>query len=181
LPETYDADEIMADLNATYNTMSVYWGKGNELIILSMEEYEKKDKSNRELLDDIYEKLKEHPQYKKNEYYMIFTDLLEKSEAGLTITTNDEPITNHCFINYINYPYTENQKYTPAHELGHCNGLGEMYVDIGSVPDKKDYQHNSSNVMGYRNMFGTPPVIDFYSWQIPLLRESIEKIIMLKP
>jgi hypothetical protein len=69
---------------------------------------------------------------------------------------------------------------TPSHELGHCNGLDEFAVDIGAVPNRSNVgidthiQYQSTNVMGYTHS-QKEILKDFYSWQIPVIRERIKE------
>ena len=93
------------------------------------------------------------------------------------------PQLNDGFANYTledNYFFTpdiydKDSKRMPAHELGHCSGLDEYVVNIGLVPKEERnraggnrIQLNTSNVMGY-----STNNIDFYSWQILIIRQHI--------
>jgi hypothetical protein len=74
-------------------------------------------------------------------------------------------------------------KSAPAGELGHCNGLDEFAIDIGIASSQErrafnanppNEQYLSSSVMGYRRMNSPIPLMDFFSWQISVIREQIE-------
>jgi hypothetical protein len=161
-----DFSSTISYLNGIYNTMHVNWQQG-EQIVLNV------NKTNNELaqiydnkivMEDVLKKLKGHPDYKVTQYYMIIAPVLPVSGFAPS-NLND----NWFFVR------PDFDDVTPSHELGHCNGLDEFAVNIGHIPSSRrnesagNYtQHNNTNIMGYGS-----PLKDFYSWQIPLIRENI--------
>ena len=109
---------------------------------------------------------------------------MEENHGGLATGLGN----NYFYINS-NVTFNEMlEDHMAAHELGHCNGLDEIAINIGEMqasPQTRKslaaapgtLQFSSSNVMGYRRKLGsdiTPPNIDFHSWQILLLRKNIQ-------
>ncbi len=77
----------------------------------------------------------------------------------------------------------ENRSSTVAHELGHCAGLDEFAYDLGITtrqitPPLALFnfpgQVNNTNVMGYNSIYRNLPHIDFFSWQIQIIRNNIK-------
>ncbi len=174
LPDGYDFASLISNLNNVYNTMNVNWQKGIEVKVntvpIGSAELEKK----------ISEVLEKSPDYKKNQYYIIPFPKENTGAAGFTIGLGG----NYLYLNTAQPFSLMLEDDVVAHELGHCSGLDEISINIGaaSASDRteaqtNDYQFKSSNVMGYRRKLGgdTPPKRDFYSWQIQLIRESIQK------
>jgi hypothetical protein len=73
-------------------------------------------------------------------------------------------------------------KRVPPHELGHCSKLDEYAVDIGLLPSSRrnessgqNMQYLTTNIMGYskQGFSSANPLMDFYSWQITLVRQQI--------
>jgi len=155
---------VVSDVNAIYNTMNVFWQEGVHLILEVNEPYIE-DLQNK-IVDVIIDALRSHPQYRKNQYYMIVSPQLNDGFANYTLEDN------YFFTPDI---YDKDSKRMPAHELGHCSGLDEYVVNIGLVPKEERnraggnrIQLNTSNVMGY-----STNNIDFYSWQILIIRQHI--------
>lgn len=71
------------------------------------------------------------------------------------------------------YIYQDSQSDTPAHELGHCNGLNEFAIDYyGAIVD--NYKNavetkNSTNVMGYADFKH-----DYKKEQLTKIRNNIK-------
>jgi hypothetical protein len=167
-----DFSEIIADLNSIYNTMNVNWQPGKHINLTTDE------KTNVNNDDKIFGALQNYKDnenkkvYKSTEYYMIYKSM-DEDKGGYTKGFGK----NYIFVNKDMSSSTRLENHVAAHELGHCNGLNEVAIDIGinagNSAEGSDMQYQSTNVMGYRHM-SDPPTLDFYSWQIPLLLESIK-------
>jgi hypothetical protein len=155
-----DFSTVVSDLNAIYSTMNISWHEGVPLKII-VNEYEE-DLQNKKV-DIIMETLRSHPQYKSNQYYMVVSPLLSVGFANYTLKDN-----------YIFTPDIYDKK-MPAHEIGHCSGLDEFVVNIGLFPKEERYKASDSNIQKYTtNVMGySSNNIDFYSWQIPTIRQHI--------
>jgi hypothetical protein len=167
---------VINDLNAIYNTMNVSWQQGKQIKLDIGANNEKLSniKVDNDLQKTILQTLRNHPDYKSNQYYMIISPVADNFGGWASFTLSD----NWFFIQ------KTYDKRIPAHELGHCNGLDEFVVNIGVLPgsdrDKsidEEMQYNSSNVMGYSHdgTLRARPLKDFYSWQIPVIRKHIEE------
>ncbi|OFX18755.1 MAG: hypothetical protein A2041_12665 [Bacteroidetes bacterium GWA2_31_9b] len=160
---------VINDINAIYNTINVSWQQGNHIVLNVNPPYSLTVNSD---LSPILNALRAHVDYNPNQYYMIISPELDDfgGYAGPSLEDN-------WFVIQKTY-----DKRVPAHELGHCNGLDEYAVNIGLLPASqrnqsslKKMQYLTSNVMGYskEGQSNANPLLDFYSWQIPLLRQKI--------
>jgi hypothetical protein len=166
--------EIINRLNDVYGTINVSWQKGDAIGLALAEindlqlENVRENKENRDIITDAVKKLS------RNQYYMIIVPTLGEAINGFTSGFDQ----NWFFLKH---GHGDN---TPAHELGHCNGLDEFAINIGAwdpaIDKERDnppqgFQYSSSNIMGYLNIYNPIPRSDFYSWQIKKLRDSIQE------
>jgi hypothetical protein len=191
IPDGYNFSDVINDLNSIYNTMNVSWRQRRHINLAKDIKSGKEENKGKEInIKNVNKVLKAHKEYKENEYYMILMPL-EEGLYGFTWGLGK----NYFCINSTTTLSTMLEEHMAVHELGHCNGLDEIAINIGEKPADEqsrnellagsynDLQRSSSNVMGYRRKTGadkTPPTIDFYSWQIPLLRNNIKAKISTK-
>jgi len=169
LPGGMTLSGIVADLNRVYNTMGVNWIPGETIRLTISEYYESGGKINpQDIVDAISNR-------KDNQYYMI---IVKADDA------NREPFVQgpHAYTHpslsknyFLQLP--EYRILTPRHELAHCNGIDEFAYDFGiTTPNQisrqnllnNEFQRETTNVMGYNSNN-----IDFYSWQIHIIRQKI--------
>jgi hypothetical protein len=169
-----DFSTVVTNLNDIYNTMNVAWQKGKSLKIeVNTDDYpliEIYNNTKGKERKHILKKISEHSDYKTNQYYMIIVPVLPV--AGFAPSN----LKDNWFFVRLN-----SDEITPSHELGHCNGLDEFAVNIGVVPntnrnasENEEVQYKSTNVMGYTHS-QKEILKDFYSWQIPVIRERIKE------
>lgn len=167
LPAGMTLSGVVADLNSVYSTIGINWKVG-EAIHISPSNYYIGDKINhQEIVNAIEDR-------KNNQYYMI---LVKETDA------NREPFSQGSFGYTLEFDKNyflqlpEFRTTTPRHELAHCNGVDEFAYDFGittpsQIPrrnlNNNVFQRNTTNVMGYNSNN-----IDFYSWQIHIIRQSI--------
>lgn len=162
---------VVNDVNAIYNTMNVSWQAGNHIVLnIIIEDLD--IKNNDEHLELILNNLRKHEDYKANQYYMIISP--KSGDFGGFAAPS---LTDNWFVIQETY-----DKRIPAHELGHCSGLDEYAVNIGIVPSSRrnessgqNMQYLTTNIMGYskQGFSSANPLMDFYSWQIPKVRQQI--------
>jgi hypothetical protein len=162
---------VVNDVNAIYNTMNVSWQAGNH-IMLNITIKDLDIKNNDEHLELILNNLRKHEDYKANQYYMIISP--NSDDFGGFAATS---LTDNWFVIQKTY-----DKRVPPHELGHCSKLDEYAVDIGLLPSSRrnessgqNMQYLTTNIMGYskQGFSSANPLMDFYSWQITLVRQQI--------
>ncbi len=160
---------VISDVNAIYNTINVSWQEGKHIEIKVNPPYSLNVNSN---LTPVLNALKAHSEYKANQYYMIISSE-PINASGYTGPTLDQ----NWFVMQATY-----DKRVPPHELGHCSGLDEYAVNIGLLPSSRrnessqqNMQYLTTNIMGYsdKGFSNANPLLDFYSWQISLVRERI--------
>ncbi|MBP7223468.1 MAG: hypothetical protein KBA50_09495, partial [Sedimentibacter sp.] len=160
---------VINDINAIYNTMNVSWKEGNHIMLKLEGALRLKNDIDLKLILDA---LRNHQNYRANQYYMIIWPN-EDGFGGFAAPS----LKDNWFITQKTY-----DKRIPAHELGHCSGLDEFVVNIGLIPASRRgessdqrLQHMTTNIMGYSNqeLSDANPLMDFYSWQITLVRQQI--------
>lgn len=160
---------VVSDVNAIYNTMNVSWQVGNHIVLKLEGALSINDNKD---LDFVLDALRKHTNYKANQYYMIIWPN-EDGFGGFAAPS----LKDNWFVIQKTY-----DKRIPAHELGHCSGLDEYAVNIGIVPSSRrnessgqNMQYLTTNIMGYskQGFSSANPLMDFYSWQIPLVRQQI--------
>ncbi|MBR2196583.1 MAG: hypothetical protein IJ911_13350 [Salinivirgaceae bacterium] len=172
-----DFSVLLNDINAVYNTINVSWQRGREIKLSIDVDYSlkinSKDKS-------VVNTLRSNPGYKEDEYYFIITTQ-DIGASGYAV----EPLLNGNMV----VMKAEYDKRVPPHELGHCSGLDEYVVNIGLIPSNlrneaknKRMQYSNTNIMSYSDeaIKNSNPLLDFYSWQINIIREHIIKRINTK-
>jgi hypothetical protein len=165
---TVDFSSVMTYLNSIYNTMNVYWQTGKEI---KLETGLKENELNHIYDDDnvrttIFTKLTGYSDYKENQYYMIIAPTLSTGLDGF----GPADLKDNWFFAEMGFA-----EYIPSHELGHCNGLDEFSVNIGATTsananDVNSVQRKGTNVMSYGVLKK-----DFFSWQIPVIRDRINE------
>ncbi len=160
---------VISDVNAIYNTINVAWQEGKHIVIKVNPPYSLNVNSN---LTPVLNALKAHSEYKANQYYMIISSE-PINASGYTGPTLDQ----NWFVMQATY-----DKRVSPHELGHCSGIDEYAVNIGLLPSSRrnessqqNMQYLTTNIMGYsdKGFSNANPLLDFYSWQISLVRERI--------
>jgi hypothetical protein len=172
---------VINDLNAIYNTMNVSWLEGTHFMLdtaftnedLKIINGNNGEKAKLSTIDRVLVTLRKQPNYSPNQYYMIVVP--ELATAGVAPSDLAD---NWFFVR--SSIYRDGNKITPAHELGHCNGLDEFAVNIGAATRedaiKATIQYQSTNVMGYsRPNSSSRHLKDFFSWQIPVIRKRINE------
>jgi len=167
---------VISDINTIYNTLGVNWQQGKHIVLNNVSKF-RIEKDNRNLVP-ILDALHAHSDYKQNQYYMIISPVYDEFGGFAEYTLKD-----NWFIIQKTY-----DKRVPPHELGHCNGLDEFVVNIGLLPKERrnesseylsyKFQFINTNVMGYSKKGYTlfdNPLLDFYSWQMLLIRQKINE------